>query len=162
MEQYSKEFWQTCLTLPTGALSNTVAQAIFDQSEFIRKWLGGESLEWSKQSNVWEPVPKEHHRFMHHYKYRVALPKPTERDVVVFYRDSYKVGTIVAPAGIDVAVLATPEQASVSKYARTIPMLAEKYSGFKLLSITRVVIDPTNHNLLEYTTKLDNLGRVPF
>lgn len=162
MEQYSKEFWGTCLKMGNMHLSPAIAQAVAYNRDEITDWVNGVAVEYFDEGK-WVPVPKEHHRFTATPSYRKAPPKLKQCDVVVFYRDAMPVGgpfeaAFTMPAGIDVARLAVepthPKQA-------TLASLQAKTPGFKLLSITRVAVDD-NNNLTEYSTKLDNLGRVPF
>lgn len=161
VEQYSKEFWQRCLNMHPMHLSNAIAGAINEHKDHIEAWVGGVRPEVYGDSG-WVLVPKDHHRFTQNGKYRAAPPKPKQCDVVVFYRDAIQCGTryegFIAPAGIDVKKLPVEP---TSKHVPTLDKLKANTPGFKLLSITRVVVDE-NHNLLEYSTKLDNLGRVPF
>ena len=159
MEQYSKEFWQQCLKMGTMHLSTAIAMALTYNRDEISEWVNGVAVEYFDDGK-WVPVPKEHHRFTSK-ACRKAQPKLKQCDVVVYWRDVLEVGGRVAftmPAGIDVDRLAVepthPKQA-------TLASLQAKTPGFKLLSITRVAVDD-NNNLMEYSTKLDNLGRVPF
>ena len=159
MEQYSKEFWQQCLKMHTTHLSPAIAGALTFNRDEIADWVNGVAVEYLDEGK-WVPVPKEHHRFTATPSYRKALPKLKQCDVVVFYRDAIAVGGRVGraftmPAGIDVARLPVEP---TSEHAPTLASLQAKTPGFKLLSITRVVVDD-NNNLTEYSTKLDNLGR---
>lgn len=157
MEQYSKGFWGTCLKIGTMHLSPAIAQALAYNLDEITDWVNGAAVE-SCDNGQWVPVPKEHHRFTSK-AYRIAPPKPKQCDVVVFYRDAMAVGGRVGaaftmPAGIDVARLHVEP---TSEHALTLAKLQAKTPGFKLLSITRVAVDD-NHNLMEYSTKLDPLA----
>lgn len=165
MEQYSKEFWQQCPKMGNMCLSDAIAQALSYNRDEIADWVNGESVEYFDEG-VWIPVPKEHHRFSSK-QCRRAPPKPKQCDVVVYWRDELVIGPrhYVSPPGIDVARLAVEP---THPGAATLASLQAKTPGFKLLSITRVVVDD-NNNLTEYSTKLDNLcngariiGRVPF
>lgn len=161
MEQYSKEFWATCRKMHAMHLSTGIANALTYNSDLIGAWVNGAALEHFDDGE-WVPVPKEHHRFTSK-AYRIAPPKPKQCDVVVFYRDAMAVGGRVGaaftmPAGIDVTRLHVEP---TSEHALTLAKLQAKTPGFKLLSITRVAVDD-NNNLTEYSTKLDNLGHVPF
>ncbi|UOW66299.1 hypothetical protein vBAspALolek_17 [Aeromonas phage vB_AspA_Lolek] len=162
MEQYSKEFWDTCLKMGNMHLSPAIAQALSYNRDEIADWINGVALEYY-DNDQWVAVPKEHHRFTSE-QYRKAPPKLKQCDVVVYWRwptpttmASWRAGDTI-PAGIDVARLAVEP---TNPGAATLASLQAKIPGFKLLSITRVVVDD-NNNLTEYSTKLDNLGRVPF
>lgn len=162
MELYSKEFWGLCLTTPSPeyTLSQDVDSRLQAHATVIRAFCDGQDVEYySERVQGFVPLPSHICGFHPDVKFRVAPPPNIERDVVVFYRDACKSGGYEMRAGIDVRVL-WPE--GTNAQAMTVADLEFKIAGFKLLSITRVVIDPTNHNLLEYSTKLDNLGRVPF
>lgn len=157
MEQYSKEFWDTCRKMNSMHLSVDIARALYYNLDEIAGWVNGVALEYFDDGK-WVPVPKEHHRFTSK-QYRKAPPKLKQCDVVVFYRDAMSIGDRVGvaftmPAGIDVARL--PVEPTHPKQA-TLASLQAKTPGFKLLSITRVAVDD-NNNLMEYSTKLDNLG----
>lgn len=164
MEQYSKEFWDTCRKMHTMHLSKDIAKALSYNSDLIVEWVNGIALEYY-DNDQWVPVPKEHHRFTSK-QYRKVPPKSKQCDVVVYYRDGFTIASrdrlhaavFTMPAGIDVARLAVEP---THPGAATLASLQAKTPGFKLLSITRVAIDD-NNNLTEYSTKLDNLGRVPF
>lgn len=164
MEQYSKEFWGTCLKMHTMHLSRDITVALNYNRDLITEWVNGVALEYVDE-NTWVPVPKEHYRFTARLC-RKAPPKLKQCDVVVYYRDKLELGRgghltqsrFTMPAGIDVARLPVEP---TSEHATTLTSLQAKTPGFKLLSITRVVVDDDN-NLTEYSTKLDNLGRVPF
>lgn len=159
MEQYSKEFWGTCLKMGNLHLSPAIALAVSYNRDEITDWVNGVAVEYFDEGK-WVPVPKEHHRFTATPSYRKAPPKLKQCDVVVFYRDTMAVGGRVGraftmPAGIDVARLPVEP---ASEHAPTLASLQAKTPGFKLLAITRVMVDD-NHNLTEYSTKLDNLGQ---
>lgn len=158
MEQYSKEFWGTCLNMHPAHLSRTITAVLSSNRDLITEWVNGVALEYC-DNDQWVPVPKEHHRFTSK-QYRKAPFKRKQCDVVVYWRDELVVGArqYVSPAGIDVARLAVEP---TSEHAPTLASLQAKTPGFKLLAITRVAVDD-NNNLLEYSTKLDNLDRVPF
>lgn len=155
MEQYSKEFWGTCRKMGAMYFSPDIAKALVYNSDLIGEWVNGVALEYYA-NDQWFPVPKEHHRFTSR-QYRKAPPKPEQCDVVVYYRDTVKFGGnyvgFTRPAGIAVARLAVEP---THPNATTLASLQAETPGFKLLSITRVVIDD-NHNLMEHSTKLDNL-----
>ncbi|UOW66244.1 hypothetical protein vBAspABolek_19 [Aeromonas phage vB_AspA_Bolek] len=158
MEQYSKEFWGTCLKMHSMDLSTGIAKILAYNSDLIGEWVNGIALEYY-DNDQWVPVPKGHHRFTLK-QYRKAPPKLKQCDVVVYWRDELMIGArrYVSPPSFGVALL--PVQPT-SEHAPTLASLQAKTPGFKLLSITRVVVDD-NNNLTEYSTKLDNLGRVPF
>ena len=158
MHQYSKEFWDLCRTIPNpeSTLSQDVDSRLKAHAIVIRAFCDGKAIEYySDEVQRFVPLPSLTCGFHPTVQFRVALPPYTERDVVVFYRDAYKSGPYERRAGIDVRLLG-PE--GISDKANTLADLEKEVVGFKLLSITRVVIDHTNHNLLEHTTKLNNLA----
>lgn len=157
MEQYSKEFWKTCLQIHPMHLSSAIGAAISCHEELIKGWVDGGTPEVYGDSG-WVTVPKDHHRFTAGNRYREATPKRYERDVVVYWRDAIEHPRFPQTAGIDVRTL-RPE--GTDPRALTLEKLAAKTPGFRLLSITRVVVDD-NQNLTECTAKLDNLDHVPF
>lgn len=161
MEQYSKAFWGAVLEIPSMHLSDRVSWAINKHGAKIKEWVAGVGQVEVYGDSGWVPVPESHHLFNHKNKYRIAPNGPVEVDVVVYWRDELVVGDrhYVSPPCIDVARL--PVEPTHPAQA-TLASLQAKTPGFKLLSTTRVVVDATDHNLLEYTTTLDNLGRVPF
>lgn len=159
MEQYSKEFWQQCINIGTMHLSPAIAGALNYSRVEITAWINGVALEYFDDGK-WIPVPKEHHRFALKV-YRKVPPKPEQCDVVVFYRDKVEMGRggrpgtrFTLPAGIGVTRLPVEP---TSEHAPTLSSLQAKTPGFKLLSITRVVIDD-NHDLIEHSSKLANIG----
>lgn len=162
MEQYSKEFWLQCMAIhnPTATLSQDINGRLEAHCTVIKAWCDGVNIEscvCPKQGFV--PLDYKICTFHPNMQFRIAPPKPIERDVVVYWRGALRNQPFHMSARIDVRLLCPP---GTNEKAKTLAQLEEETPGFKLLSITRVVVDPTNHNLLEYTTKLDNLGRVPF
>lgn len=167
IEQYSKEFWRVVGGMHPMFLSGEINRAFDAHRTRIRAWAEGTAnfeqlvgVDYTPGGKeMWIEVPVNHHRWHAGNTYREAQPKPIERDVVVYWRDALTHTQFRQPAGIDVRLL-WPE--GTHEKAKTLAQLEADIPGFKLLSITRVVVDPTNHNLMDYTTKLENLGRVPF
>lgn len=169
MEQYSKEFWASCLRTPNPSytLSQDVNYRLEAHGAVIRAFCDGLAIEYcSEAAQGFAPLPFPTCGFHPSVQFRVAPPKLKQCDVVVYYRDKLERGwcghrkqaRFTVPAGIDVARLYVEP---TSEHALTLASLQAKTPGFKLLSITRVAVDD-NNNLTEYSTKLDNLGRVPF